>query len=114
MITEGMEKLTRVSSPVLMPDGKTIVFCGYDDPRIWSLDLDTRRATVVAGTGEKGFADGLAGEAKFNVPCAIWMVWQAKQNSMFLAPFATTRSAISTSQSWADTAFVVLMARQEW
>ncbi|MDA1091879.1 MAG: hypothetical protein O3A25_01215 [Acidobacteria bacterium] len=57
---------------VIGPDG-ALYFCDLDNQRIRRLDLTTGRTTVIAGTGERGYAGdgGPATEAALNMPHEI-------------------------------------------
>ncbi len=57
---------------VIGPDG-ALYFCDLDNQRIRRLDLTTGRTTVIAGTGERGYAGdgGPATEAALNMPNEI-------------------------------------------
>jgi len=54
---------------VIGPD-RRLYFCDLDNQRIRRLDLKTRRATTVAGSGQKGYSGdgGAASGASLNMP----------------------------------------------
>jgi sugar lactone lactonase YvrE len=53
--------------------GRALYFCDLDNQRIRRLDLETRRTTVIAGNGQKGYAGdgGSAIAAALNMPHEI-------------------------------------------
>src|SRR6476661_2029356 len=54
------------------PDG-ALYFCDLDNQRIRRLDLKTRRATTIAGNGQRGYTGngGAAADASLNMPHEI-------------------------------------------
>jgi len=66
---------TQVNNPygvVIGPDG-ALYFCDLDNQRVRRFDLTTRRTTVIAGRGERGYRGdgGPATEAALNMPHEI-------------------------------------------
>ena len=55
----------------LFIDGVTLWIALREGHSVWTMDLQSRRLTHVAGTGEKGYRDGPAKQATFNGPKGI-------------------------------------------
>lgn len=64
------------SKPILGPRalhivGNTMWIALREGHSVWKMDLESRKLTHVAGTGQKGYGDGPAKQAKFNGPKGI-------------------------------------------
>ena len=59
------------SSLTLSPDGTTLYVTDANNNRIRKVDIATGTVTTIAGSGVKGFADGIGTAAQFSLPCGI-------------------------------------------
>ena len=66
-----------------------LYFCDNDNQRIRKVDLATQTVSTVAGTGEEGFQDGPAAQAKVNYPTGL--VYDAAHNCLYFGDWGNHR-----------------------
>jgi len=61
----------------------------YLNHRIRKLDLNNNAVSTIAGTGEAGFRDGKALEARFDRPYGL--LWDSSSSSLYITEYSGNR-----------------------
>jgi sugar lactone lactonase YvrE len=71
-LVDGTAEEARFDGPRgVVTDGRFVYVADTWNNAIRAIDLDSAEVTTIAGMGDRGVADGIGSDAKFNVPCGI-------------------------------------------